>query len=342
MLLLELFGHAPSRCSWPVGANCSLRAQQQSDINAHKASIPPWSGHFFSPLSTTSGSAWKAHLRYVLAQRSVHQPLRLSSSSAGTIAAQRQRGSTVRKARLHGATRLLPGPVPSADCPPKLELGGCASRRGAWRPQVPASRTSVPRGLPKPAPSFAELFAPRIGSGRGGLSGSAGQPIPPFRPGAALPPAAGTSCRRRPSLHPPALNEPCESPPPVLCRAYKLGKKRWSYNQVELVLREQGSERRAAIRQASHDADAPLPAGCQASTTLPCCRRGVRMHRMRGAEGARAATGHNLLNRALVPPAPRSSAGLGGGLQCAAELGAQTARAHLSRPQQPPACARQR
>jgi hypothetical protein len=37
------------------------------------------------------------------------------------------------------------------------------------------------------------------------------------------------------------------------CRAYKLGKKRWSYNQVELVLGEvDGGARTAAIRQVVH------------------------------------------------------------------------------------------
>jgi hypothetical protein len=47
-------------------------------------------------------------------------------------------------------------------------------------------------------------------------------------------------------LHPPALQ-------PHECRAYKLGKKRWSYNQVELVLGEvDGGSRTAAIQEVVH------------------------------------------------------------------------------------------
>ena len=33
-------------------------------------------------------------------------------------------------------------------------------------------------------------------------------------------------------------------------RAYKLGKKRWSYNQVELVVREKDGDRRLGVKQA--------------------------------------------------------------------------------------------
>lgn len=39
-------------------------------------------------------------------------------------------------------------------------------------------------------------------------------------------------------------------PPPPLFRAYKLGKKRWSYNQVELRLGEASATRRAVVQQA--------------------------------------------------------------------------------------------
>ena len=43
------------------------------------------------------------------------------------------------------------------------------------------------------------------------------------------------------------------------CRAYKLGKKRWSYNQVELVLGEEGGTRTAAVQQALHASGAKFP-----------------------------------------------------------------------------------
>lgn len=46
-------------------------------------------------------------------------------------------------------------------------------------------------------------------------------------------------------------------------RAYKLGKKRWSYNQVELRLEERGGGRRAVVTQAAHAADAQFPKPCQ-------------------------------------------------------------------------------
>lgn len=40
-------------------------------------------------------------------------------------------------------------------------------------------------------------------------------------------------------------------------RAYKLGKKRWSYNQVELVVCEQGTTRQLTVKQAVHIGIAP-------------------------------------------------------------------------------------
>lgn len=46
-------------------------------------------------------------------------------------------------------------------------------------------------------------------------------------------------------------------------RAYKLGKKRWSYNQVELVLGEADGDRRVAVQQAVH-ASATFPEACKA------------------------------------------------------------------------------
>ncbi|EFN59768.1 expressed protein [Chlorella variabilis] len=48
-------------------------------------------------------------------------------------------------------------------------------------------------------------------------------------------------------------------------RAYKLGKKRWSYNQVELVLGEEGGTRTAAVQQALHASGAKFPEAHQDS-----------------------------------------------------------------------------
>lgn len=59
-------------------------------------------------------------------------------------------------------------------------------------------------------------------------------------------------------------------------RAYKLGKKRWSYNQVELLLSEQGGSRRAVVTQAAAAAGgAKLPdahevrAACMSACLTP-------------------------------------------------------------------------
>jgi hypothetical protein len=49
----------------------------------------------------------------------------------------------------------------------------------------------------------------------------------------------------------------------LLFRAYKLGKKRWSYNQVELQLSEAGGERQASIKQTAHAADVQFPEASQ-------------------------------------------------------------------------------
>ena len=40
-------------------------------------------------------------------------------------------------------------------------------------------------------------------------------------------------------------------------RAYKLGKKRWSYNQVELVVCEEGTAKELTVKQAVHIGVAP-------------------------------------------------------------------------------------
>ncbi|KAL4418676.1 hypothetical protein ABPG77_010623 [Micractinium sp. CCAP 211/92] len=48
-------------------------------------------------------------------------------------------------------------------------------------------------------------------------------------------------------------------------RAYKLGKKRWSYNQVEVRLVDGSGARKATIQQATFVPDAPFPALCQDS-----------------------------------------------------------------------------
>lgn len=53
-----------------------------------------------------------------------------------------------------------------------------------------------------------------------------------------------------------------------LRRAYKLGKKRWSYNQVELRLADAGGTRRAVVKQTAHAADTEFPAPSQASQRL--------------------------------------------------------------------------
>jgi hypothetical protein len=45
-------------------------------------------------------------------------------------------------------------------------------------------------------------------------------------------------------------------------RAYKLGKKRWSYNQVELVVCEEGTARQLTVKQAVHIGVAPDSGEC--------------------------------------------------------------------------------
>jgi hypothetical protein len=45
-------------------------------------------------------------------------------------------------------------------------------------------------------------------------------------------------------------------------RAYKLGKKRWSYNQVELVVCEEGTARQLTVKQAVHIGIAPNSNDC--------------------------------------------------------------------------------
>jgi hypothetical protein len=45
-------------------------------------------------------------------------------------------------------------------------------------------------------------------------------------------------------------------------RAYKLGKKRWSYNQVELVVCEEGTARQLTVKQAVHIGVAPNSEDC--------------------------------------------------------------------------------
>lgn len=47
-----------------------------------------------------------------------------------------------------------------------------------------------------------------------------------------------------------SLQEACGMECPEI-RAYKLGKKRWSYNQVELVIVEGGGSRQLHVQQAS-------------------------------------------------------------------------------------------
>jgi hypothetical protein len=42
-------------------------------------------------------------------------------------------------------------------------------------------------------------------------------------------------------------------------RAYKLGKKRWSYNQVEVVVCEEGTDRQLTVKQAVHTGTASAP-----------------------------------------------------------------------------------
>jgi hypothetical protein len=73
------------------------------------------------------------------------------------------------------------------------------------------------------------------------------------------------------SLHRAALLLPARLPN---CRAYKLGKKRWSYNQVELVLAEEGGDRTAAVVQALHVGGAEFHEAHQASHSfaalIPC------------------------------------------------------------------------
>lgn len=49
------------------------------------------------------------------------------------------------------------------------------------------------------------------------------------------------------------------------CRAYKLGKKRWSYNQVELRLTDVSGELQAHVKQTAHAADVDFPEPAQAS-----------------------------------------------------------------------------
>ncbi|KAL4421530.1 hypothetical protein ABPG75_010821 [Micractinium tetrahymenae] len=82
------------------------------------------------------------------------------------------------------------------------------------------------------------------------------------------------ACRRGPGSlcpvateHPHSLVEGAASGPGDCAeiRAYKLGKKRWSYNQVEVRLVDGSGEREAAIRQATFIPDAPFPAACQDS-----------------------------------------------------------------------------
>lgn len=59
------------------------------------------------------------------------------------------------------------------------------------------------------------------------------------------------------------------------CRAYKLGKKRWSYNQCELVLTQQGSTSPSEVTvvEAVHVPDPALHSHIsesQVSMGLPC------------------------------------------------------------------------
>ena len=91
---------------------------------------------------------------------------------------------------------------------------------------------------------------------------------------------------------------PAAHTPPHAPRAYKLGKKRWSYNQVELVLREGGGggERTAAVVQAIHAAGRS-PQAHQASKWAGCACA-VRCCRPNGAQAAEVGGG-------VRHPAPR-------------------------------------
>ncbi|KAK2075907.1 hypothetical protein QBZ16_001243 [Prototheca wickerhamii] len=49
-------------------------------------------------------------------------------------------------------------------------------------------------------------------------------------------------------------------------RAYKLGKRRWSYNEVEIVLRQAGSERRLTVLQAVNQGTDTFSEECRESS----------------------------------------------------------------------------
>ncbi len=57
------------------------------------------------------------------------------------------------------------------------------------------------------------------------------------------------------------------------CRAYKLGKRRWSYNQFELVLLQDGVDsahvRSLAVMEATHCKEASADEGCLIGQVMP-------------------------------------------------------------------------
>ena len=65
----------------------------------------------------------------------------------------------------------------------------------------------------------------------------------------------GPTCPVRTNL-PVSIQEAAGEPIPDI-RAYKLGKKRWSYNQVELVVVEEGGNTQLTVKQAVHIGVAP-------------------------------------------------------------------------------------
>ncbi len=69
-------------------------------------------------------------------------------------------------------------------------------------------------------------------------------------------------------------SRPVQFPDQPCAQCYKLGKRRFSYNQVELVLGEAGGgQRRAAVTQAAPASGTKLPAGCQVRWAL--CLQGL-------------------------------------------------------------------
>jgi hypothetical protein len=75
----------------------------------------------------------------------------------------------------------------------------------------------------------------------------------------------GAACPLLTSLPCSTWEAACPGEAPAEIRAYKLGRSRWSYNQIELRIGEKGGSRRAVVRQAAHAADAPFPEPAQDS-----------------------------------------------------------------------------